>query len=374
MSGRDPRVTAIRTMTCDTGQGRSFVFVLVDTDVGLTGVGEASQNDQDAAVVKNVEQLAGRYIGSSIFQLIERCGQFLKSPRTGRAIFAAASAIEQALWDLMGKALDRPVFELLGGACRSEVPCYATLGAAISDYSTVDSLVAEARGCILNGFTGVKITPFRGWPSTPLSERQRRIQEGVDLVGAVRSGIGPDRLLLIECSFSFAPADAAEVARRLAPYDCFWLEAPLNWDDPAELSRLRSQSSSRIASGETGHGRVAYRDLISQQAVDVIQPDVKWTGGILEAKKIAAWAEAFQLGVACHNNSGPIATAASAHLSLTLPNALLLEAPARRPEWEDDLTAGSSLIGNGVVTAAQLALRPGLGVSFDEAVAAMHST
>jgi L-alanine-DL-glutamate epimerase-like enolase superfamily enzyme len=112
--------------------------------------------------------------------------------------------------------------------------------------------------------------------------------------------------------------------------------------------------------------------LIEQQAVDVLQPDVKWTGGILEAKKIAAWAEAYQIGIAPHNNSGPVATAASAHLAATLPNFVLLEVPSHVPAWEEDLLRGTAIVQGGGVTLERLRARPGLGIEFDEAVARRH--
>ncbi|MGH2353899.1 MAG: enolase C-terminal domain-like protein, partial [Chloroflexota bacterium] len=107
-------------------------------------------------------------------------------------------------------------------------------------------------------------------------------------------------------------------------------------------------------------------------AVDVLQPDVKWTGGILEAKKVAAWAETYQLTIAPHNNSGPVATAASAHLAATLPNFLVLETPSRRPAWEAELLRGTGLVEQGHVSLERLRARPGLGIEFDEAVARRH--
>jgi L-alanine-DL-glutamate epimerase-like enolase superfamily enzyme len=103
--------------------------------------------------------------------------------------------------------------------------------------------------------------------------------------------------------------------------------------------------------------------------VDVLQPDVKWTGGMYEAKKIAAWAETYQTAIAPHNNSGPVATAASAHLAASLPNFLILETPSRVPEWEDELLRGGGLVQQGHVTLERLRARPGLGIDFDEAVA-----
>jgi galactonate dehydratase len=370
-------ITAVRPLVCDTGQGRTLLFVLVDTDAGITGVGEGSQNDQDAAVVANARQLAPRYVGHDPLELIEARGRALMSDRTGRAISVATSAIEQALWDAAGRLLGVPVYQLLGGWAHPDADrlrCYATVAAGVRDTSP-DGLAREAARCAGAGYTAVKLVPFRGLTAQHLDGAgDRRLwREALARVGAVREALGSDGDVLIECAFAFGFATARRAAQELEPYDCFWLEAPLRWDDPAELARLRGQVRQRIASGETLHGRRAYREVIERQAVDVLQPDVKWTGGILEAKKIAAWAEAYQMAVAPHNNSGPVATAASAHLAATLPNFLILETPSRRPEWEDDLLRGTGLVRQGHVTRERLRERPGLGIEFDEAVARRHA-
>lgn len=369
-------ITAVRPLVMDTGQGRTFLFVLVDTAAGVTGVGEGSQNDQDAAVVANVRQLAPRYVGGDPLDLIEARGRMLTSNRTGRAISVAVSAIEQALWDVAGKLLGVPVYRLLGGCAQEgleRLRCYATMAAGVRDQSP-EGLAREAARCVEAGYTGVKVAPFRGLTALGVdsAEGRRHFREGVTRVAAVREAAGPDVDVLIECGFSFDLATARRAAQALEPHDCFWLEAPVLWDDPAELARLRTQVRQRIASGETLHGRRAFREMIEQQSVDVLQPDVKWTGGILEAKKIAAWAEPYQIAIAPHNNSGPVATAASAHLAATLPNFLILETPSRRPEWEEDLLRGTGIVEGGHVSLERLRARPGLGIDFDEAVARRH--
>ncbi|MFQ6040169.1 MAG: mandelate racemase/muconate lactonizing enzyme family protein [Candidatus Poribacteria bacterium] len=367
------KITAIRPIVCDTGQGRTFLFVLVDTDAGITGVGEGSQNNQDAAVVANVRQLAPRYIGQNPLELIELRVRMLTSNRTGRAIFVAVSAIEQALWDITGKLLRVPVYQLLGGRCHERLRCYATMSAGVDDY-TPEGQVCEAARCVSAGYTAVKIVPFRRLNAGNFdsAEGRRLFQEGIARVAAVREAVGSDVDVLIECAFAFDLATAIRVGRALEPYNCLWLEAPLLWDDAIELARLRQSILQRVASGETLHGRRAFREIIERQAVDVLQPDVTWTGGVLEAKKIAAWAETYQIAIAPHNNSGPIATAASAHLSATLPNFLIMETPSRAPEWESDLLFGNSIVQRGHVSLERLAQRPGLGVEFDEAVAQRH--
>jgi galactonate dehydratase len=364
-------ITGVRTLVCDTGQKRAFVFVLVDTDAGLTGLGEGSQGDQDAAVVANVRQLAPRFIGRSPLDAVEAGLQLLAGDRTGRAMYVAVSAIEQALWDLAGKLLGVPVYQLLGGAPRpGPLRCYATMAAGLEDVSP-DGLAREAERCVAAGYDAVKAVPFRELRAVALDSPagRRAIDLGVRRLAGVREAVGPDVDVLVECAFSFDAATAVRIGRLIEPYSCLWLEAPLRWDDPAELARIRGAVPQRLASGEALHGRRAFRDLIERQAVDVLQPDVKWTGGIFEAKKIAAWAEAYQLAVAPHNNSGPVATAASAHLAATLPNFLILETPSRVPPWQEEATRGSGVVRRGRVDLADLAGRPGLGVDLDEAVA-----
>ena len=367
------KITAIRPIVCATGHDRTFLFVLVDTDAGLTGVGEGSQSDQDAAVVANVRQLAPCYIGRNPLDVIEARGRLLTNDRTGRAVFVAVSAIEQALWDLAGKLLEVPVYQLLGGSCRDRLRCYATMGAGVTDRSPAGQ-AREAARCVAAGYTGVKVGPFGDLTPDRCSEPagRERLGEGIERVKAVRAAVGPDVDVMVECGYALDYPAALRVAAALAPYDCFWLEAPLFWDDPAELARLRHAIPQRVASGERTHGRRSYRELIERQAVGVLQPDVKWTGGILEAKKIAAWAETYQLALAPHNNSGPVATAASAHLSATLPNFLILETPSGAPAWEADLLRGTGLVENGTVSLERLRARPGLGIEFDEAVARRH--
>ena len=367
------KITAIRPIVCDTGHGRNFLFVLVDTNIGITGVGEGSQNNQDAAVVANIRQLSLDYLGQNPLDVIESRVRTLTSNRTGRAIFVAMSAIEQALWDIAGKLLGVPVYQLLGGRYHERLRCYATMSAGIHDY-TPEGHANEAARCIAAGYTAVKVVPFRGLNSSNFDspEGRRLFQDGIARVAAVREAVGPEVDVLIECAFAFGLATAKRAAYALEPYNCLWLEAPLLWDDAIELAHLRKTIPQRVASGETLHGRRAFREIIERQAVDVLQPDVKWTGGILEAKKIAAWAEIYQISIAPHNNSGPVATAASAHLSATLPNFLILETPSRVPEWEVDLLRGSSILQGGHVALEYLSQRPGLGVEFDEAVARKH--
>lgn len=359
-------VVAIRGYLCPTGHDRNLLFVAVQTRNGVVGFGEGSQSNQDHAVLANIRQLAEGLLGRSALDTIERMVSLLRSARTGRAMSVAISALEIAIWDIVGKTLGTPIFQLLGGRVHDQLECYATMSAGIDDW-TPDGLASHAQRCIERGYRGVKVVPFRD--RAPGEDSNWSLQRMVDRVRAVREVLGPQRKLYVECEFGFDPTLARRVAGLLEPYDCHWLEAPLLWDDPEGLAALRGRIPQRLASGEMALGRIGARPLIEARAVDVLQPDVKWTGGILEAKKISAWAEACQIAVAPHNNSGPVATAASAHLAATLPNFEVLETASLSPAWEVDLTRGTSLVRDGAVDVDTPSGRPGLGLDIDEAVA-----
>jgi galactonate dehydratase len=360
----------VRPLITDTGQGRSFLFVLAETENGIVGVGEGSQSDQDAAVAANVRHLRERLIGRNIFEMIEPLSLVTRNPRSGRAMVCAVSAIEQALWDCIGKYLDVPLYQLLGGAVHERIPCYATLSAGLDSHEPPD-LADEAARSVGEGFGAVKVPAFRELRGSgavgrlPFSDASRLARAKERLV-AVREAIGTEIGLIVECDFTLDRAAARELAPFFEEIQCSWIESPLVWDDPEALADLRRRIPIRIASGENGHGRLDAVRLIEKMSVDILQPDIKWAGGILEVRKIAAFAESHQVAIALHNNSGPIATAASAHLSLVLPNAVTLESPSRRPEWESSVVAHDPIINNGYVERDRLAKRPGLGISFDE--------
>jgi galactonate dehydratase len=368
-----PILRDVRPLVVDTGHGRNFLFVVLETENGILGVGEGSQSDQDLAVAANVRQLRDRLVGRSIFELIESLSLVTRSPRSGRAMVVAVSAIEQALWDCIGKHVGVPVYQLLGGAVRERVPCYATLSAGLESFEPAE-LAAEAARCVDEGLAAVKVPAFRelkgaATVGVPLLSK-RSLELGKERLLAVREAIGPEIGLMLECDFALDRVALRELVPFLERLGCSWIEAPLAWDDARALADLRRHTPFRIASGEIGHGRLDAVRLIERRSVDVLQPDVKWAGGILEVRKIAAWAEAHQVAIALHNNSGPVATAASAHLSLVIPNALALEIPSRRPGWESTLTADDPIVAEGHVDRDRLAERPGLGIAFDETLLA----
>ena len=367
-SARPPLAIAdVRTYVVDAGFRRTFLFVVVEAEDGLVGVGEASQNNQDLAVASVVERrFRPALLGADAFDAIEQHTRVIADDRAGRATVCAFSAVEMALWDLQGRAVDLPVASLLGGASIDGLRCYATMAVGLSDWSP-EGLATEAQRCLDEGFAGVKVVPFpelRNNRGIAGREEREHLRRGVDRVRAVRDAIG-DAALMVELQLQYDRHDTIAIAKEVAAFDPFWIEAPLRFDEPTELCRLRDAVDVRIASGECLHGRRAFRELLTRGAVDVVQPDPKWTGGVLEAKKVAAWAEAVHISVALHNNSGPVSTAAAAHLSVTLPNAVFVELPSRQSEEALALTAESVLPHRRVERAA-LRGQCGLGVEFDE--------
>ncbi len=357
-------IREIRATVIDGGAQRSWLFVEVTTASGLIGVGEASQNRLDAGTIAQVAQLAPAYLGHYPLDLIEARRLPLGRPDAHRILFAAISALEQALWDLGGQILGVPVYRLLGGALRDRLRLYANISAA-TRATAPDSDAANAARAVAEGFTAVKLNPFS------LEELGEGVglARAVERVRAVREAIGPSVDLMVDCLGMLDFATARRALDLLAPYDLFWFEEPFPQQDAALLARLRARSDTRLVGGEQLCGRDAFRPLLEAGSYDVLNPDVKWVGGIFEAKKIAAFAEMYGVGITPHNMSGPVATAASAHLAATLPNFLILEYCWGVTPWRDALIDGTELIADGYL---HLSDRPGLGITLDRSIMEQH--
>jgi galactonate dehydratase len=188
-------------------------------------------------------------------------------------------------------------------------------------------------------------------------------------VAQVRAAIGPTVDLLVDFLFTQDLHGARRAAEAMAPYDLFWIEEPFPLNDPPLLAALRATLPTRLAGGEQLCGRAAFRPLLEAGAFDVLMPDVKWIGGILEAKKVAAMAEAYEVAVAPHNMSGPVSTAAGVHLAATLPNFLILEYCWGATPWRADLVGGAEAVVDGHIP---LPTQPGLGVGLNRAALDAH--
>ena len=341
------------------GAGRNWLFVKVDTDAGVHGWGEASLVNQTPAIAASIE-LLGRQIMGQNPAAIERLWQIMylhNRYRGGVVINSALSAIDQALWDIKGKVLDAPVYQLLGGAVRETIRVYAGAGDP-----------EQARERIAEGFAGVKTGG--GWHGSDHAVDDRRAPEVLrrELL-AIRDALPPDAELMVDNHGHSRPPDVIRQIRAVDDLGLLFFEEPVPPDNPDELALLRAAGlSTPLAAGERLHSRWAFRDLVIRQLVDVIQPDICHCGGISELRRIAALAEMYGITVAPHNPKGPVATAASLHVCATIPNFLILEHAHANPLF-DALQVESMRIGE---SGYALPAGPGLGVDLDEEVIAAH--
>jgi galactonate dehydratase len=240
--------------------------------------------------------------------------------RAGGIAMSALAVIEIACWDILGKALDQPVYRLLGGNVRDRIKAYANGWYTVE--RTPDQFHEAARRVVEKGYLGLKLDPF-GAGSYELSRAETAA--AIALVEAVRDAIGPEADLFIEMHGRFTPSTAVRLAQALGPYEPAWIEEPVPPENLRALKKVAEQVRLPIATGERIHLRHEFRELFELQAADVIQPDPTMCGGISETRKLAAWAEAYYVLVAPHNVGGPVSTAASLHLAAAIPNFKVLE-------------------------------------------------
>jgi len=343
---------------------RNLTILRVRTDDGLEGVGEVRMvNYTDALLGYLRYAVPAHVLGTDPFEVEALVQRMQRSDyeRAGSLVMSGLAAIEIACWDIVGKALGQPVYRLLGGAVRQRIKAYA------NGWYTVERTPLEfhaaARRVMEKGYGALKLDPF-GAGSYELTPEERR--RSLELVEAVRDAIGPEAELLIEMHGRFTPSTATRLARELERYQPAWIEEPVPPDNLAALEKVARRVSIPVATGERIHVRHEFRELFERQAADIVQPDITTVGGLLEAKKIAAWAESHYVLMAPHNVGGPISTAAALHLAACTPNFKIQE------HFNDFAEAHvkASAAGNPEVVDGYFALPsgPGLGVTLDEAV------
>jgi galactonate dehydratase len=367
----DPTIATVCCHVIDTGGGRTWLFIQLTGVDGSTGWGEASQNRNDPAVVHEVERLASLYVGHHPLDLIERRQALARWAYEGKSLCAAVSALEQACWDLAGRALGEPVYRLLGGAAHEAVRAYANISLAAADASP-EAQGEAARLAVAQGFDAVKLN-FGFRPRGPAgSHAIGAWMDGcIERVRAVREAVGNHVDVLVDLVHQLADLkEALAVARALEPFKLFWLEDPFPRDEPEMLAEFRRSVGPRVAGGAQLLHREEFRALLEARALDVIMPDVKWCGGILEMRKLAAQAELYGVTVAPHNFSGPVAAAASVHAAITMPNLLALEFCLGRPAWRGALAQGTEHIEAGAFVRPAT---PGLGIDLDQGLLAEHA-
>jgi galactonate dehydratase len=349
---------------------RELTFVELITDDGRSGLGEVRMINKTDTLIACIAELADRHvIGADPFdrEMLAFNLQRAEYGRPGEVTQSALAAFDIACWDLIGQELDVPVWKLLGGSYRDRVRAYAN-GWYQTDREPA-ALAECARDVVARGYTALKLDPFgNGWMALPPAELRR----SVELVAAVRDAVGPDVQIMIEMHGRFSPAAAAEIAAELEPFVPAWLEEPVPFDSPTGLARVRSATRRPIATGERIHLLSDFRAIIEQGLVDIVQADLTHFGGFTGLRRLAGWAEAYELPLAPHNVCGPVGTAANIHFAVATQNHLILE---HFNDFADPWVSG-------LVDAAPaldpldgcfpLPTRPGLGVRLDHDACAEH--
>lgn len=350
------------------GAHSNWAFVKLYTDSGLTGVGEASLERFDEVVVKALESFKDFLVGKDPFQIEYIWNALYKGTfwHGQLIILCALSAVEQALWDIKGKALGVPIYELLGGKLRDRVRAYANAWAfqhvvtELTAEDTPESIAQNAQKMVAQGFTAMKWDPFRkGGQVIPKSEEEFAIA----CVKTVREAVGPSIDLLIECHGRFNMWSAIRMAQKLEPFDPFFYEEPVPPDNIDAMAEVQRAINLPIATGERLYTRWDFRMLLEKQAARIIQPDVCHVGGILELKKIAAMAETYYISVQPHNSNGPISTLASLHLDASIPNCIFQEFFFPYLELYNEMLTEPIKCQNGYL---EIPTSPGLGSDLNE--------
>ncbi|MDT0426618.1 mandelate racemase/muconate lactonizing enzyme family protein [Streptomyces salyersiae] len=316
------RITGISTHVVGT-PWRNLTYVRVHTDEGLTGVGETRMLGRTNALVGYLEEASANHItGSDPFAVedLVRRMKYGDYGRAGEIVMSGIAVVEMACWDIKGKALGVPVWQLLGGKVTDRVKAYAN--GWYTTERTPEAYHEAARAVVGRGYRALKIDPF-GTGHLELGQEETRY--AVSLIEAVRDAIGPDTELMLEMHGRFSPATAVRIAREMAPFAPAWLEEPVPPENLKALAKVAEKVDQPIATGERVHDRIEFRELFESQAADVIQPDVGHIGGILEARKLAATAETHYVMVAPHNVGGSVLTAANLQLAGCTPNFKILE-------------------------------------------------
>ena len=348
---------------------REYVFIEVSTDEGITGWGEITgtfpvANRSVCAALRHVSDLIEgddpRLI-EMIWNKIFRSFTYMGSRGATTNII---SAIDIALWDIRGKVLGLPISELFGGPVRDGVPIYCHP----QNGSSIEEMVQHVKAIVETGQKALKLDPFQphheeesnGYLTGKLSAESENL--GADRIAAIREAVGPDIEVMIDCHGRFDAPTAIRLAKALEPYNIWWFEEPVPVESTHALRQVRENVGVPICVGERLHTRWEFVPILENELADFIMPDVTWTGGISEIKKIATMAEAYYVPISPHDASGPINVLAGAHAMASVPNHYRVETSrAKLNAYDEYIDHPLDIRGDKIY----LSDRPGLGIELD---------
>ena len=355
--------------------GSVWTFVRVYTDEGIVGTGECNSAGAASGFALKEAILAMKplLIGQDptnigpIWETLRRRGRY--GGTTHAPLIFALTGIENALYDIAGKALGVPAYKLLGGKFRDKIRLYADCHAG--ETNEPQAYAEKALKVVEEGFSAVKFDVDHSGvgrlDAFNWTVGAREMTHIIDLIRAIREGIGFEIDLAIDCHGQFDLPSAITLAKAVEDLRLMWLEEPVPADNVDALAQVRASTSTVICTGENQYTRFEFLELLQKQAVDVIMPDLAKAGGMMEGKRIADIADAFYVPIAPHNVSSPLGMMAACHTMAAVSNFLVLELHARDiPWWEDMCDGDKPFIQDGWVTIPE---RPGIGVELNDKVA-----
>lgn len=334
------KITHVEIFDIDCPQRPTWhpVFVRIHTDVGISGIGEAglAYDWGHSAAAHMIEEIARAILmGFDPFHTELLWSRMLRESfwglGGGPVIYAAMSAIDTALWDIKGKALNVPVYQLLGGKTNDQLRTYASQlqfdwDETVNPLTLPSDYGRAAEKAVNEGYDAVKVNPMFYDKSGKTQFNMTNLFSPADLrlyharVAAIRDAVGADVDIFIECHSLLSPTSALQLADALADLDCAWMEEPVPYLNPALHQHVSERASIPLAAGERLYTRNGVRPYIESQMVSILQPDIGLCGGLTETKKVCDYADLYQIGVQAHVCGGPIATAAALHLETAVPN------------------------------------------------------
>ena len=359
------KITEVKTYDVNTYRC-NFLFVKIETDEGISGIGEGTLEYKDMALLGAVEDIKRALIGRDPSQIELITHELYRDSywRLGPVLQSAVSAVDMALWDIKGKKLGVPVYELLGGKVRDDVPMYANCW--FSGANTAEEFAAAAKMAKDFGMKALKWDPFG---KAYMYMDREDFMKSIGIVEAVRGAVGNDVDLLIECHGRFDIATGIRIANAVKPFDPFFIEEPTPPDSYDAIAEVHRKSPVPVAGGERLYGVQQMREYLDKGCVDYVQPDISHCGGITALKKMAALAETHYVSLAPHNPSGPVANAATLAIAGCTNNFRILEITMTDVSWRKQLTTERVRFADGKI---EIPTGVGLGLELNEEACLQH--
>lgn len=353
------KITGVKTYIVG-NPWKNWLFVRLETDEGLYGISEATQNAFAKTIEAAVHELQHLYLGMNPFQtelIVQKMSRDVYS-EGGQLHMAAVAAIEVACWDIIGKYLNQPIYNLMGGRCHEKLKAYAN--GWYQGPRTPESFAQKAKAVVARGYKALKFDPFgSAWRTMDPEDEALSI----DIVAAVREAVGPHVEILVEGHNRFSVATAVQIGRQLERYKPTWFEEPVHHEKITSIVEVAQKLSVPVACGESLHSKQQFAELLAHNAVHILQPEIMSMGGLFNTKKVCDMVDAHYGVVAPHNAQGPVSAAMCVQLVASTPNFLIQEIfDDFNVAWESELVTHPVRVVDGYI---EISERPGLGTDLN---------